>query len=99
MLFLWIDHFSIPLKIWNRIDVRDRVKRLQKEPREESRLEVARLRQALTIDLIRLQSLQSNLNHTESTAPEEPYAESFDISDDEAEEAEPSAPNQLREAS
>ena len=85
-------------EICKRIDVRDRVKRLQKEPREESRLEVERLRQALTIDLIRLQSLQSNLNHTESTEPEEPYTESFDMSD-EVEDTEPSGPNQLLEES
>ncbi len=60
-----------------------------------------KLRQALTTDLICLQSLQSNLNHTESTEPEpeDPYAELFNISDDEAEEAEPSGSNQFHEAS
>ena len=48
----------------NRIDVRDRVRRLQKEPREECRLEIERLRKSLTTDLIHLQSLQSTLNYT-----------------------------------
>ena len=84
-----------PLRKSNRIDVRDRVKRLEKEPREELRLEVERLRQVLTADLIRLQSLQSNLNHPGLTLPDEPYDESFDSLDDEIDSAEPSAPDQL----
>ena len=84
-----------PLRKSNRIDVWDWVKCLEKEPREELRLEVERLRQVLTADLIRLQSLQSNLNHPGLTLPDEPYDESFDSLDDEIDGAEPSAPDQL----
>jgi hypothetical protein len=86
----------------NRIDVRDRVKRLQKEPREESRLEVERLRQALTTDLTHLQSLQSNLNHNGLTATadvDEPNAELFDNLDDEVGDPDPSEPDGLLDAS
>lgn len=57
-----------------------------------------RLRQALTTDLIRLQSLQSNLNHTELIEQEEPLAESFDNLDGDIEEADPSAPDGLLDA-
>jgi hypothetical protein len=83
----------------HRIDVRDRVRRLQKEPREESRLEVERLRQALTTDLIRLQSLQSSLSPTDLPDTDDvndPHAELFDNLDDEGGEADH---NQLLDAS
>jgi hypothetical protein len=40
-----------------RIDVRAQVKFLQNDPREESRLEVEKLCQSLTMDLIHLQTL------------------------------------------
>ena len=81
---------TFPLRHLNRIDVRDRVQRLQQDPREEARLEVQYLRQALTIDLIRLQLLQSNLNQTDSTGTndvEQPHAESFNNLDEEVGEA------------
>ena len=72
----------------HRIDVRDRVKRLQKEPREDSRLEVDRLRRILKMDLIHLQSLHSALHPTASATvrrdAEDPHEESFNDSDDEA---------------
>ena len=83
-------------EILNRIDVRDRVKQLQKEPREESRLEVEQLRQSLTTDLLRLQSLRSN--HIELTEPDyledEPDVDLFDNLDDEVVEADPSQTGQ-----
>jgi hypothetical protein len=85
-----------------RLEVRDRVKRLQKEPREDCRLEIERLRKSLTTDLIHLQSLQSNLNHTGFTATgivEERYEESFNDSDDEVGETDPSGRDQLVDAS
>lgn len=86
------------LKLFNRIDVRDRVKRLQKEPREDSRLEVERLRRILTTDLILLQSLHSALNKTASTVRndvEDPHDESFDDFNDQDEEADPFGEDQV----
>src|SRR5882757_1549920 len=71
------DRFTVTISFFNRIDVRDRVKRLQKEPREDCRLEVERLRRILTTDLIHLQSLHSALNHTESTDVEDSHGDSF----------------------
>ena len=41
-----------------RIDIQDRVRRLNHEPRENARLEVDRLRQTLTTDLLSLQSVR-----------------------------------------
>jgi hypothetical protein len=97
-----IGYSTIPLTFFNRIDVRDRVKRLQKEPREECRLEVERLRRKLTTDLIHLQSLQSTLNRTgftETDVVEEPREESFNDSDDDVGEADPSGQDQVVDAS
>ena len=85
-----------PLTIFCRINVRDRVKRLHKEPREDCRLEVERLRQILTTELIHLQSLQSALHQTASTtvsnAVEDPHEESFNDDDG---EVDPSGEDQL----
>lgn len=86
------------LKFSNRIDVRDRVKRLQKEPREDCRLEVERLRRILTTDLILLQSLHSALTKTASTVRndiEDPHDESFDDFDDQDGEADPFGKDQV----
>lgn len=44
----------------NRIDIQDRVRRLQHEPREQARLEVERLRQNLTAELVVLNSLRQS---------------------------------------
>ena len=94
----FVSYFPMSLRSINRIDIRDRVKRLQKELREESRLEVERMRQALTTDFMRLQSLQANLNHTEfieiNDIDESP-TESFDNLDEEIDEPRSSGPNQL----
>jgi hypothetical protein len=81
-------HFTAPLTFCNRIDVRDQVKRLQKEPREDCRLEVEQLRRILTTDLIMLQSLHSALNNTGSTARNdvEDHDKSFEDFDDEDED-------------
>lgn len=87
------------MKSCYRIDVRDRVKHLQKEPREDCRLEVERLRRILTTDLIHLQSLHSALNHTESTDVEDSHGDSFDDFDDEGEESNPSGQDQVLEGS
>ena len=90
------------MKSWCRIDVRDRVKRLQKEPREDCRLEVERLRRILTTDLIHLQSLHSALNHTGLTVRndvEDPHGESLDDFDDEGEEADPDGRDQVFDGS
>ena len=60
------------------------------------------MRQALTTDLLRLQSLQPDLDHTQSMEiddVEEPFAESFDNLDEEAGEPDPSGPDQLQDAS
>lgn len=87
-------------KSFNRIDVRDRVKRLQKEPREDCRLEVERLRRILTTDLIHLQSLHSALNQTEARPrhdTEDPD-ESFDNFDEDG-EAYPTGEDQVLEGS
>lgn len=68
------------------MEVRDRVTRLKSDPREESRLEVEKLRQALTTNLVSLQSLQSTLSYTASINPhdmEVSEEESFDNLDDE----------------
>jgi hypothetical protein len=96
-----ITDLPIPLTFFDRIDVRDRVKRLQKEPREECRLEVERLRRTLTSDLIHLQSLESTLNRTgftETDVVEEPLEESFNDSDDDVGEADPSEQDQVIDA-
>jgi hypothetical protein len=81
----------MPLITSHRINVRDRVKRLQKEPREDSRLEVDRLRRILNTDLIQLQSLHSALYPTASATvrrdAEDLHEESFNDSDDEDAEA------------
>jgi hypothetical protein len=93
-----ITHLPIPLTFFNRIDVRDRVKRLQKEPREEFRLEVERLRRTLTTDLIHLQSLRSILNQigfTETDVVDEPHEDSFNDSDDDVGEADSSGQDQV----
>ena len=69
--------------------MRDRVKRFQKEPREDSRLEVERLRRILTTDLVHLQSLHSALSNTGSRNDvEDPPDKSFDNFDEDG-EAEP----------
>ena len=84
-----------------RIDVRDRVKRLQKEPREDYRLEVERLRRILTTDLILLQSLHSALNNTPTTVRnnvEDPLDESFEDFGDQDEEDDPSGQDQVLES-
>jgi hypothetical protein len=96
-----IIEFTIPLKFYERIDVRDRVKRFQKEPREECRLEVERLRQVLTRDLLLLQSLQSNLRNTRFIGTEdvdEQVDEWFEQSGDEAGEDDPSGQDELLDA-
>ena len=83
-----------------RLDVRDRVQRLQQDPREESRLQVEWLRQAMTTDLIHLQSLQSELTNavfTDTHDAEDPHAELFENLDDDVAEAEPAEPNQAAE--
>jgi hypothetical protein len=85
----------------HRIDVRDRVKRLQKEPREDSRLEVDRLRRILNTDLIHLQSLHSALHPTASATAERDaedlHEESFNDSDDEGAEAQSAEENRIIE--
>ena len=88
-----------PILTLTRIDVRDRVKRLQKVPREESRLEVERMRQALTTDFMRLQSLQPDLNLTGTHDFVDPHAESFDNLDEEVGIPEPFGPDQSQDAS
>ena len=86
---------TLPLKFFYRIDVRDRVKRLQKEPREDYRLEVERMRRILTTDLILLQSLHSALNNTASRNDvEDPLDESFEDFGDQDGEADPSGQDQ-----
>lgn len=91
----------VRLRILNRIDVRDRLKRLQKDPREECRLEVEMLRQALTTDLVSLQSIQPTFHHTELLETydvEDPHAKSFDDLGDEFGEANhPSGPDETGE--
>ena len=84
-----------------RIDVRDRVKHLQKEPREDYRLEVERLRRILTTDLILLQSLHSALNNTLSTVRnnvEDPLDESFEDFRDQDKEDDPSGQDHVLES-
>lgn len=79
----------LSLTLRHRMEVRDRVTRLKSDPREEARLEVEKLRQALTTDLLSLQSLQSTLSYTAATNPndtEEQDEESFDNLDDEVTE-------------
>jgi len=87
-------HFELfCLRILNRIDVRDWLKRLQKDPHEECRLEVEILQQALTTDLVSLQSIQPIFHHTELLETydvEDPHAKSFDDLGDEFGEAIPS---------
>jgi len=41
----------------DRIDIQDKVRRLKKEPREEARSEIERLRQVLTAEFLLLQAL------------------------------------------
>lgn len=72
-----------------RIDVRDRVKQLQKEPREEARQEVQILRQALTNDLQCLQSQQSNIIHAQLAEPDDADLEAFDNLDNEIADSDP----------
>jgi hypothetical protein len=81
-----------PKLMFHRIDVRERVKCYEKEPREECRLEIERLRESLTTDLIRLHSLQSKINHAviiEADGPGRPHDESCSGSDDDVGEAIP----------
>ena len=44
-------------KMQDRIDIQDKVRRLKKEPREEARSEIERLRQVLTAEFLLLQAL------------------------------------------
>lgn len=70
-----------------------RVKRLQKEPREDCRLDVERLWRILTADLILLQSLQSNLKNAKLTQTgniEDLQHDLFEHSDDEIVDDNPS---------
>jgi hypothetical protein len=95
------DFIHQSLNFFDRINVRDRVKRLQKEPREDCRLEVERLRRILDTDLVHLQSLHSAVHQTASTTVrhvvEDPHEESFSDSDDEDAEAGPSGGEQVIE--
>jgi len=87
--YVYKDRFTFTISFFNRIDVRDRVKRLQKEPREDCRLEVERLRRILTTDLILLQSLHSALNNAAARNDvEDPRNASFEEFDDDDGEAE-----------
>src|SRR5260370_35331631 len=89
-----------PLQLFDRIDVQDRVKRLQKDPREDYRLEVEWLQRILTTDLILLQSLHSALNNTPSTVRnnvEDPLDESFEDFGDQDEKDNPSGQDQVLE--
>jgi hypothetical protein len=77
----------VPLTFNDRIDVRARVKFLQNDPREESQLEVEKLRQSLTTDLIRPQTL-SVIDHpgfSNTSGLEDPQAELFEDLDDDIE--------------
>ena len=84
-----------------RIDIQDRVKRLKNDPREEARLEVERLRQCLTTDLILLQSSQPAFDQQVTLPPNIYDAEdSFDDIEDEDQEpdADADAASQLPQA-
>jgi hypothetical protein len=70
----------------NRIDIQDKVRRLEKEPREEARSEIERLRQVLTTEFLLLHALLET--HGEgvmnATPMEEGDPTAFDNLDDEA---------------
>ena len=86
--------YSVYSQSVTRIDIRDRVRRLQKDPREEDRLEIERLRQALKVDLTHLRSIQSTSNETnslEADNADDAEARLFDNLDDDAEQSEAEA--------
>ena len=70
----------------NRIDIQDRVRRLALEPRENSRLEVERLRQNLTAQFLHLHSIQiphEYINVQETICVNEECPDTFDNLDNE----------------
>src|SRR6266545_3991302 len=50
-MYILVSSVYCYLTLLNRIDVRDQLKHLEKDPREEDQLEVEMLQQALTTDL------------------------------------------------
>ena len=65
-----------------RIDIQDRVRRLQHEPREQARLEVERLRQNLTAELVLLHSMQQTQDGDSIADPVRNASDSSDQFDD-----------------
>lgn len=74
-----------------RIDVQDKVRRLEKEPREEARAEVERLRQILTAEFLLLQALPHVIgdDNTTNEVTEDGDPTAFDNIDDDPDEPEP----------
>ena len=70
----------------HRIDIQDRVRRLQKQPREEARKEVERRRQRLATELLLLQSYQKTVETSrtlDASYDDEMDVEAFDNLDNE----------------
>ena len=74
-----------------RIDLQDKVRRLAKDPREEARTEVERLRQRLTAEFLVLHTYPNSLNLSgaDHLSTEEADSSAFDNLDDESNEPEP----------
>lgn len=68
----------------SRMDIQDRVRRLQQEPREDDKNEVERLRHILAADLISLES-STNSGMARNLAPAQDHPAAFDGQGDEAE--------------
>ena len=82
--------------LYTRLNIQDRVRRLQTEPREDERLEVERLRQSLAVEFLILQSFPKFriLPQSEDDDVGEPDASSFDNLDEEPTQAAPDQTSQ-----
>lgn len=83
-----------------RIDLQDKVRRLKKDPREEARSEVERLRLRLTSEFLVLHTYPNALNlssagHPSNTGETDPSA--FDDLDDDSNDADPDSERHNRE--
>ncbi len=99
-MYILVSSVYCYLTLLNRIDVRDQLKHLEKDPREEDQLEVEMLQQALTTDLISLRSIQLTFHQTkllETYNVEDLHTESFDDQGDEVGEVNASGPDETGE--
>ena len=79
-----------------RLDIQDRVRRLLKDPREDARIEIERLRQNLAAEFLLLQSFtQINAVNTHENELEDTDANEFDDLDNDVNDASPDRPAEL----